>query len=267
MSDLVEAIREQLQNRTPDDAIARVCDFLAGLDEYQQRRFLNLLATGPRALVAEAIGLAEQDELLGRIEALYEEIASSEGTEEEPDYDEYENTPGYGNEEWVEELDALFDAATSLFRAGQFAAAAAAYRALFRIFALSGEQSYYTYAGPSLTVRADLDAMAQNMFVAIGESNSEPGDAAIDASEATVYAGGNRFALLDAWQDHPAWLAALEATLIERGRTPNDQNQFSPGLQHAMELLREIYRRYRSLAAWKRCAGKSAHSRAGRTRI
>ena len=43
MSDLLQNIDEQLRRQPPDRIIALVHDFLAGLDEFQQQRFLNLV--------------------------------------------------------------------------------------------------------------------------------------------------------------------------------------------------------------------------------
>jgi hypothetical protein len=63
VSDLLEDIAAQLRHFTHEEIVALVRDFLAGLDEKQQTRFLNLVAQGPRPLVAEAMGLDEAEDL------------------------------------------------------------------------------------------------------------------------------------------------------------------------------------------------------------
>lgn len=53
-----------------------VCDFLVELDVKQQKRFLNLVAQGPRPLVAESMGLSDTEDLLSEIQFLHDGIAS-----------------------------------------------------------------------------------------------------------------------------------------------------------------------------------------------
>ena len=57
MNDLLDNITAQLRHFTHEETVALVRDFLTGLDEKQHIRFLNLVAQGPRPLVAEAMGL------------------------------------------------------------------------------------------------------------------------------------------------------------------------------------------------------------------
>ena len=78
MNDILDSIADQLSHHTLDEVIALVRNFLAGLDEYQQRRFLNLVTIGSRPLVAEAMDLADAEDLLDRIEPLHDAIANDE---------------------------------------------------------------------------------------------------------------------------------------------------------------------------------------------
>ncbi len=50
---------------------------------------------------------------------------------------------GFGDDSWIDEMDKLFAAATSLYRAGQFKAASEAYLALFGVFDLA-EDGFHT---------------------------------------------------------------------------------------------------------------------------
>ena len=78
MSHLLESIAAQLRHFTHEEIVALVRDFLAGLDEKQQIRFLNLVAQGPRPLVAEALGLGDAEDLLDEIQTLHDAIADDE---------------------------------------------------------------------------------------------------------------------------------------------------------------------------------------------
>jgi len=129
---MLDTIAAQLEQYTLDEAITLIRDFLATLDEEHQRRFLLLVQHGSRPLVAESMGFGEAEELLAAIQELHDAIANDVyveyGAGYDPDYGEYR---GFGDDSWIAEMDKLFDVATSLFRAGQFKAAADAYGALF----------------------------------------------------------------------------------------------------------------------------------------
>jgi hypothetical protein len=246
MSDLLDNIALQLRYFTHEEIVALVCDFLAGLDEKEQTRFLNLVAQGSRPLVAEAMGLGDADDLLDEIEALHDAIADDVyveyGAGYDPDYGDYR---GFGDDSWIDEMDELFAAATSFFRAGQFKAAADAYLALFAIFDLSQDGFHFTRPDPAAALDTNVDAMKENLFIAIGRSDPEPAARAIEVSGELKYYGANRYALLDAWQGREELTAALEAALITRARQLASR---SIGLlSHPAELLREFYRRYRAL--------------------
>jgi len=245
-SDLLDNITEQLRHYTHEEIVALVRDFLAGLDEKQQTRFLNLVAQGPRPLVAEAMGLGDAEDLLDAIQALREAIANDEYVEYGVGYDpDYGTHRGFGDDSWIDEMDDLFAAATSFFRAGQFEAAADAYLALFDIFDLSQDGFHFTRPEPAKALRTDLDAMKQNLFIAIGRSEPEPAVEAIEISDDLHYYGANRYALLDAWAGREEWMAALETALIDHARRPASQSISLSS--HPAELLREFYRRYRAL--------------------
>ena len=246
MSNVLDTIAAQLRHYTQEEIVALVRDFLAGLDEKQQTRFLNLVAQGPRPLVAEAMGLDDAGDLLDAIQALREAIANDEYVEYGVGYDpDYHTHRGFGDDSWIDEMDDLFAAATSFFRAGQFEAAADAYLALFDIFDLSQDGFHFTRPEPAKALRTDVDAMKQNLFVAIGRSDPEPAAEAIEISDDLRYYGANRYVLLNAWEGREEWMTALETALIDHARRPASQSISL--LSHPAELLREFYRRYRAL--------------------
>jgi hypothetical protein len=246
MSNLLDNITAQLRHFTHEEIVALVGDFLAGLDEKQQIRFLNMVAQGPRPLVAEAMGLGDATDLLDEIEALREAIADDVyveyGAGYDPDYGEYR---GFGDDSWIDEMDDLFAAATSFFRAGQFNAAVDAYIALFDIFHLSQDGFHFTHPRPSEALHTDMDAMKENLFIAIARSDPEPGRQAIEVSADIRYYGHNPCALLDAWQGRDELMTDLERALIDYARQPEFQEHSL--LSHPAKLLREYYRRHRTL--------------------
>ncbi len=248
MNGLLDNIAAQLRHFTHEETIVLVCDFLAGLDERQQTSFLNLVAQGPRPLVAEEMGLYDAEDLLDEIQFLHDSIANDVyveyGAGYDPDYGEYR---GFGDDSWIDEMDDLFDAATSFFRAGRFKAAADAYIALFGIFGLAGDGFHFTRPDPAEALHADMDVMMTNLFIAIGRGYPNAASKAIEVSGNVYYYGGDSYALLDAWQDREELMAALEAALIIRARQPVSQGPRTYGLSHPADLLREFYRRYRAL--------------------
>jgi len=246
MSHLLESIAAQLRHFTHEEIVALVRDFLAGLDEKQQIRFLNLVAQGPRPLVAEALGLGDAEDLLDEIQALHDAIAADEYVEYGAGYDpEYGEYRGFGDDSWIDAMDDLFAAATSFFRAGQFEAAADAYVALFDAFHLSEDGFHFTRPDPVEALHTDVDAMKENLFIAIGRAYPDPAEEAIEVSGDFCYYGDKPYALLDAWEGREELMAALEAALIVHVRQPASQSHGL--LSHPAELLREFYRRYRAL--------------------
>lgn len=246
MSDLLDNIAAQLRHFTHEEVVALVRDFLAELDEKQQIRFLNLVTQGPRPLAAEAMGLDDAEDLLDEIQILHDAIANDVYVEYGAGYDpEYGEYRGFGSDDWIDELDELFAAATSFFRAGQFQAAAEAHVALLHIFDLNQDGFHFTRPDPAEALHTDVDAMKENLFIAIGRSELEPAAMAIEISDEFHYYGANRYALLEAWQGRDELMEALEAALIDRARQPASQDIGL--LSHSSELLREFYRRHRAL--------------------
>jgi tetratricopeptide (TPR) repeat protein len=251
MNDLLDDVATQLRHFSHKEIVALVRDFLAGLDEKYQTRFLNLVAQGPRPLVAEAMGLEDAEALLDEIQVLHDAIAGDVYVEYGAGYDpEYGEYRGFGDDSWIDEMDDLFAAATSFFRAGRFEAAADAYIALFDIFDLNQDGFHFTRPDPAEALHADVDAMKEYLFIAIGrcalsapeEGYSEAASRAIQVSGDVYTYGHNRYALLDAWEGREELMAALEAALIALCRQSASQRH---GLSsHPAELLREFYRRY-----------------------
>ena len=248
MNDVLDRITAQLNHYTPDETIALIHDFLAELDETHQRRFLHLVAQGPRPLIAEQMDLAEGDELLEAIQKLHDAIANDDYVEYGVGYDpDYGTHRDYGDDSWIEKMDALFAATSSLFRAGQFQLAVDAYTALFRIFQLGEDGFHFTRPDPAAALRSDLDAMKQHLFIALARSNPQPAATAIELSSELRYYGANRYAVLDTWADREELITALLAELLDQARQPVPLHPTAYRLSHVADLLREYYRRHRTL--------------------
>jgi tetratricopeptide (TPR) repeat protein len=246
MNDLLNYIAAQLRHFTHEEIVALVGDFLSELDEKQQRRFLSLVARGPRPLVTEAIGMDDAGDLLDEIQALREAIADDQYVEYGVGYDpKYGTHRGFGDDSWIDEMDELFAAATSFFHDGRFQAAADAYRALFHIFDLGQDGFHFTRPDPVEALRTAVDAMKENLLIAIARSDPESDAEAVQVSQDFHYYGDNPHALLDAWHGHEEWLKALEAALMARCHRPAAQDVGL--LSHSAKLMRELYRRHRAL--------------------
>lgn len=179
---VLDDIATQLQHYTLVEAIAFVGDFLSELDEKQQARFLELVTGGPHPLVAEAMGLEDGRVLLDRIQTLRDNIASDVYVQDGVGYDpDYHAHRGFGDDSWIDVMDKLFAATDSLFRAGQFPAAVAAYLDLFSVFRLAEDGFHFTRPNPAKALRTDLDTMKDHLFVAI--ERSDPAAAATTAIE------------------------------------------------------------------------------------
>jgi tetratricopeptide (TPR) repeat protein len=247
-TNLLDTIATQLRHFTQEEIIALVGDFLVELDEKPQTRFLNMVTQGPRPLVAEAMGFDDIEYLLEEIQILRDAIDNEVYVEYGVGYDpDYGSHRGYGDDSWIDEMDSLFDAATSFFRAGQFKAAAEAYIALFDMFTLAEDGFKFTRPNPSQALHTDIDAMKENLFIAIGRSYAEAATDAIEVSGQVLYYGSNRYALLDAWQGREEWMIALETALIDHARQSTSQGPYHHIMSHPVQLLREFYNRYRTL--------------------
>ena len=264
MSDLLQKINARLQHYNRDELLALIWDFLSSRDEDDLAEFLDLMRQKSRPAAPEPLELQDADDLLGSIEELHDAIANDEyveyGSGYDPDYGEYR---GFGDDSWIDEMDSLFAATTSLYRAGNYQTAAAAYMALFDIFGLSEDGFHFTRPDPPAALHTDLNLMKQHLFTALGMLNPDPaatvledaGDddqTLIGLSSNLSFYGSDRYALLDAWARHPKWMRGLEAHLLHLCRQPARQDEPFYGLSHPAELLRECYRRSHSLAERER---------------
>ncbi len=252
MHEWLDTLAAQLEHYTRDEMVALVGDFLAELDETQQRRFLQLMTEGPRPVIAEQMDLGEGEDLLDAIQSLHDAIADDHYVEDGVGYDPaYGEHHGFGDDSWIEEMDDLFAATTSLFRAGQFQRAVAAYTALFRIFELDQDGFHFTRPDPATALRTDLDAMKQHLFIALARSEPQSAARAIELSSELRYYGTNRYSLLDAWEGREELSTALLAELLEQARQPVPLHPAVYMVSHSADLLREYYRRHCMLADYE----------------
>jgi hypothetical protein len=262
MDDLLHKINARLQHYNRDELMALIWDFLSSRDEDDLTGFLDLMRQKSRPMVVEPLELQDADDLLGSIQDLHDAIANDEyvqyGSGYDPDYGEYR---GFGDDSWIDEMDSRFAATTSLYRAGDYQTAVAAYMALFAIFGLAEDGFHFTRPDPPAALHTDLNLMKQHLFTALGLLNPDPAarvleDTGYDDDDRTLlglssnlsFYGGDRYTLLDAWALHPEWMRGLEAHLLHLCRQPARQDEPIYGLGHAAELLRETYRRSHSLA-------------------
>lgn len=262
MDDLLQKINARLQHYDRDELMALIWNFLSDCDREELAAFLNLMHQKLPQVVVAVPELEDADDLLRGIQALHDAIANDEyiqyGTGYDPDYGDYR---GFGDDGWIDEMDGLFASATSLYRAGNYPVAAAAYVALFDVFGLAEDGYHFTRPDPPSALQTNLDVMKQHLFTAIGMLNPDPAamllaEIGYDEDDRTLIRlssdlssyGGNHYTLLDAWMSHARWMHGLESHLLDLCRQPAGQDQHFYGIDHAAELLRESYRRLHSLA-------------------
>jgi hypothetical protein len=260
--DLLDKINARLRHYNHDELLTLVWDFLSTRDADELTDFLEMMRQKSRPIAIKAPELENDNEVLERIQHLHDALANDAyvqyGAGADPDYGDYRSC---GDDSWIDEMDSLFAAASSLYRAGAYQTAAAALIALFDIFGLIEDGYHFTRPDPPAALQTDLKVMQRHLFSALGMLDPDPAaiiSAAtdsddertlLDLSDELRFYGGERYALLDAWESHPEWMQGLEAYLLECCRQPANQepsNYF--GLSHAAELLREAYRRYHRLA-------------------
>lgn len=260
MDNQLQKINARLQHYNRDELLALIWDFLADRDEEDLADFLDLMRQKLRPAAAAALELADETELLGRIQELHAALANDAyveyGSGYDPDYGEYR---GFGDDGWIDEMDSLFATTTSLYRAGNYRGAAVAYIALFDIFRLNEDGYHFTRPDPPAALQTDLEVMKRQLFTALGMLNPDPkalvpaasDDDEEDGEDRTLlelsselyFYGGNRYALLDAWERHSDWMRGLETHLWELCRQPTGQERQPVFLSHPAELLRELARR------------------------
>lgn len=138
MDELLQKINARLQHYNRDELLALIWDFLTERDEDALADFLDLMRQKSRPAAAVPHELADATALLGRIHELYDALANDQYVEYGSGYDEdYGEYRGFGDDSWIDEMDNLFAAATSLYRGGNYRGAATTYIALFDIFRLA----------------------------------------------------------------------------------------------------------------------------------
>jgi hypothetical protein len=135
MDDQLQKINARLQHYNRDQLQALIWDFLSDRDEEDLADFLDLMRQKSRPAVVETLEMEDATELLEGIQELHDAIANDEyvqyGAGYDPDYGDYR---GFGDDSWIDEMDSLFAATTSLYREGNYRTAASGYIALFDIF-------------------------------------------------------------------------------------------------------------------------------------
>lgn len=268
MEELLTKINARLQHYNRDELMALIWDFLVERDEEDLAEFLDLMRQKSRPAAGAPPEVVDEVALLGRIQELHDAIANDEyveyGSGYDPDYGDYR---GFGDDSWIDEMDSLFAAATSLYRVGNYRGAVAAYIALFDIFGLNQDGYHFTRPDPPAALQTDLEVMKRQLFTALGmldpdpealvpipdkedeeDDEDEEDRTLLELSGELSFYGDNPYALLDAWEGHPDWMSGLVAHLVEICRRPAQQEQPPVLLSHPAQLLREHANRAYSLA-------------------
>ncbi len=117
----VGALKEQLRQLSVDQLVEIVEKFLARLGEKERLEFMNLLPSVCSEDLERQLPYRRDEDFLEAIEDFCERVRNEEfveyGAGYDPDEGEYH---GFGDDSWIEEMDALFEAAELYFLARRY---------------------------------------------------------------------------------------------------------------------------------------------------
>jgi hypothetical protein len=252
------ALKEQLRQLPADQLVEIVEQFLARLGEKERLEFLNLLPSVRAEDLESQLPYRCDEDFLEAIEDFCERVRNEEfveyGAGYDPDEGEYH---GFGDESWIEEMDALFEVAESYFLARHYAIVEKTYPLLFDCLEIESEEGgyYFTTSDPQAVLSTDLLKARKRYFEALchlytGETLAER---IIDDLGEYRYIGQKPPDVKELFPEGGEVIQLLEEALIKRS-TRDDPNTVLAALDHPAELLRQIYTHFRSLEALDRFA-------------
>lgn len=252
------ALKEQLKQLSMDQLIEVVEKFLARLNEKQRLQFMNPLPSVRAEDLESQLPYPHDEDFLAEVEDFCERVRDEEfvqyGAGYDPDEDEYH---GFGDDSWIEEMDALFDAAETYFLAHHYGTVETAYRLLFECLEIESTEGgyYFTTSEPQTALSTDLMKARKCYFESLchlykGETLAEK---IIDGLGEYRYIGEKPPDLKELFSEGGEVIGLLEASLIKRP-SRDDPDTILTALDHPAELLRQIYKYFRSLAELDRFA-------------
>ncbi len=250
-----DALKPRLAQMSLDEIAALLEWHLEGLEEEDDRlAFLRRLPPARAQRAAGALPYAEDAQFLAEVEEFCGRIENEEFvqyTEYDPDEREYH---GFGDDSWIEEMDALFDAAASYVSAGRYDTAIAAYHALFDCLTLQGEGGYYfTSSRPASVLRTDT--MGAYALYCRALCHALPGPEA--AERMLDEMGDHEHALPGEFDLNRLFPEGGEITRhLEEALLHWEQGEHQGFCPPPRQLLRQIYAYFRSAEEMEQFAGE-----------
>jgi hypothetical protein len=254
----VGALKEQLRQLSIDQLVEIIEKFLARLGEKERLEFMNLLPSVCSEDLERQLPYRRDEDFLEAIEDFCERVRNEEfveyGAGYDPDEGEYH---GFGDDSWIEEMDALFEAAELYFLARRYGIAEKAYQLLFACLEIESEEGgyYFTTSDPQGALSTDLIKARKHYFESLcrlyrGETLA---GTIIEGLGEYYYIGKKPPNLQELFPEGGEVIRLLEEALIKRP-SRDDAGTVLTALDHPAELLRQIYTDFRSLEELDRFA-------------
>ena len=254
----VGALKEQLRQLSIDQLVEIVEKFLARLGEKERLEFMNLLPSVCSENLERQLPYRRDEDFLEAIEDFCERVRNEEfveyGAGYDPDEGEYH---GFGDDSWIEEMDALFEAAELYFLARHYGTVEKAYQLLFACLEIESEEGgyYFTTSEPQTALSTDLLKARKRYFDSLcylytGETLAER---IIEDLGEYRYIGKTLPEVKELFPEGGEVIQLLEEALIKRP-SRDDAGTVLMALDHPAELLRQIYTDFRSLEELDRFA-------------
>lgn len=247
----VGALKEQLRQLSIDQLVEIVETFLARLGEKERLEFMSLLPSVYSEDLERELPYRRDEDFLEAIEDFCERVRNEEfveyGAGYDPDEGEYH---GFGDDSWIEEMDALFEAAELYFLARRYGIAEKAYQLLFACLEIESEEGgyYFTTSEPQGALSTDLMKARKHYFESLchlyrGETLA---GTIIEGLGEYYYIGKKPPNLQELFPEGGEVIRLLEEALIKKP-SRDDAGTVLRALDHPAELLRQIYTDFRSL--------------------
>jgi hypothetical protein len=254
----VGALKEQLRQLSIDQLVEIIEKFLARLGEKERLEFMNLLPSVCSEDLERQLPYRRDEDFLEAIEDFCERVRNEEfveyGAGYDPDEGEYH---GFDDDSWIEEMDALFEAAELYFLARRYGIAEKAYQLLFACLEIESEEGgyYFTTSDPQGALSTDLIKARKHYFESLcrlyrGETLA---GTIIEGLGEYYYIGKKPPNLQELFPEGGEVIRLLEEALIKRP-SRDDAGTVLTALDHPAELLRQIYTDFRSLEELDRFA-------------
>jgi len=251
------ALKEQLNQLSVDELAEIVEKFLARFGEKERLEFMNLLPSVRADDLESQLPYSDED-FLEEIEDFCERVRNEEfveyGAGYDPDEEEYH---GFGDDSWIDEMDALFEAAEIYFLARHYGTVEKAYKLLFHCLEIESEEGgyYFTTSDPQAALSTDLMKARKRYFESLchlytGETLAEK---IVEDLGEYRYIGEKPSDLKELFPEGGEVTRLLEAALIKMPSRDNADTILT-ALDHPAELLRQIYTHFRSLEELDRFA-------------